>query len=431
MKCYYHPDREAVAVCSVCGKPLCAECAHEYKGKIYCKDCLAKVKEEEKKAAASKSDTSKSNASKSAASESSIPKSATPENAGASGTGNEAEKETPHRKVSTAKIVFISIVIALVIIGLILLSTMGIFFSFTPTVLKPLSSRVENVSAITYGNEQKISVSLDVNNCMLNIKEVENVTDEKIIEKNAEGAKLAELTSANAVAAMSYKNGTLTVKATGLKKNAVVNLYITNKIKEISLESDGKNAFLSITLPDISINNFKLSITNGGTALSNCSVKYVSGSTMNDSIEITNCSVKEISLKEMNTELSFISNKFLGNVSLNLLNGMLNVKGNKRITSFYEKGVNSEINCDFSETAPPMSATFKNITTEVTIDVGKQPAVISAPYADVKADSYFTVNGSRYTTPNYSEQSPHLNISVLPAGETVMPLGSITLLGGE
>ena len=110
---------------------------------------------------------------------------------------------------------------------------------------------------------------------------------------------------------------------------------------------------------------------------------------------------------------------------------MLDVKSNKRIVSFYEKGVNSEINCDFSETAPPMNATFKNITTEVTIDVGKQPAVISAPYADVKADSYFTVNGSDYITPNYSEQSPHLNISVLPAGETVIPLGSITLLGGE
>ena len=430
MKCYYHPDREAVAVCSVCGKPLCAECAHEYKGKVYCKECLAKVKEEEK-IAASKSGTSKGDASKSAVLESAVPKSATPENAETSSAESKAKKEAPYKGASTAKIVFISIVIALVIIGLILLSTAGIFFTFTPTALKPLSNRVENVSAITYGNEQKISMSLDVNNCMLNIKEIENATDGKIIEKNAEGAKLAELTSANAVAAMSYKNGTLTVKATGLKKNAVVNLYITSKIKEISLELGGKNAFLSVTLPDISINNFKLSITNGGAALSDCSVKHISGSTMNDSIEITNCSVKEISLKEMNTELSFISNKFLGNVSLNLLNGMLNVKGNKRITFFYEKGVNSEINCNFSETAPPMSATFKNITTEVTIDVGKQPAVISAPYAGVKADSYFTVNGSRYTTPNYSEQSPHLNISVLPAGETVIPLGSITLLGGE
>ncbi len=429
MKCYYHPDREAVAVCSVCGKPLCAECAHEYKGKIYCKDCLAKVKEEEK-AAASKSDTSKSDASKSAASESGVPKSATPENAGASGTGNEAEKETPHRKASTAKIVFISIVIALVIIGLILLSTMGIFFSFTPIALKPLSNRVENVPAITYGNEQKISVSLDVNNCMLNIKEIENATDEKIIEKNAEGAKLAELTSANAVARMSYKNGALTVKATGLKKNAVVNLYLTSRIKEISLELGGKNASFSVELPDIPM-SAKLSLMNGNVSLLNCTVDRISGTIMNGSINIKNSGVTGINLKGMNSQISFSDNKFLGSVSLNLLNGMLNVKGNKRITSFYEKGVNSEINCNFSETAPPMSATFKNITTEVTIDVGKQPAVISAPYADVKADSYFTVNGSNYTTPNYSEQSSCLEISILPAGETAIPLGSITLLGGE
>ena len=427
MKCYYHPDREAVAVCSMCGKPLCAECVHEYKGKVYCKDCLAKVKEEEK-AAASKSDVLKSDASKSVASESAVS-----ENTETSSTESKAKKEVPCRKASTAKIVLVSIVIALVIIGLILLSTAGIFFTLTPTALKPLSSRAENVSAITYGNEQKISVSLDANNCALNVKEIENAIDEKIIEKNAESAKLAELVIQNptaAVAKMSYKNSVLDVKATGLKKNAVVNLYITSRIKEISLELGGKNAFLSVTLPDVSINNFKLSITNGSATLSDCSAKHISGSTMNDSIEITNSSVKEISLKEMNTELSFSDNTFLGNVSLNLLNGVLDVKGNKRITSFYEKGANNEIDCDFSETEPPMSATFKNITTEVTIDVGKQPAIISAPYADVKADSYFTVNGSNYTTPNYSEQSSCLNISVLPAGETAIPLGSITLLGG-
>jgi|GEM_PF-5632799 len=40
MKCYYHPDRDAVAVCSVCKKPLCNECAHNVNGKIYCPDCF-------------------------------------------------------------------------------------------------------------------------------------------------------------------------------------------------------------------------------------------------------------------------------------------------------------------------------------------------------------------------------------------------------
>ena len=437
MKCYYHPDREAVAVCSVCGKPLCAECAHEYKRKIYCKDCLAKVKEEEK-VAASKSDASEDNASKNSASsdsEKTASKSAVSENTGMHGTENKTENETPpkmpHKKTSTAKIVFVSIVIAFVIIGLILLSTAGIFSVLTPAVFKPTLSRVESVSSITYGNEQKINISTDINNCMLNVGEIENATDKRITEKNAESAKLAELTSVNAIVGMSYKDNTLTVKATGLKKKAVVNLYITDKIREISFGAQGKNAFLSITLPYISINNFKVSVTNGGITLSDCSLKHISGSTMNDSIEITNSSVTEISLKGMNSHISFNDNKLLGNVSLNLLNGVLDIKGNKRITSFDEKGVNSKINCDFSETTPPMNTTFRNITTEVTIDVGKQPAVISAPYVNVNADSYFTVNGSDYTTPNYSEQSPHLSISVLPGGGTVISLGSITLLGGE
>ncbi len=425
MKCYYHPDREAVAVCSVCGKPLCAECAHEYKGKIYCKECLAKVKEEEK-AAASKSNVSKSDASQSAASESVVS-----ENTETSSAESKAEEKVPYKGVSTAKVVFTSIVVALVIIGLILLSTMGISGVLTPLAfVTSKSSRVESVTAIPYEGEQIITVSLDANNCALNVKEVEKAIDDKIIKENAEGAKLSELTSVNAVARMSYKNGALTVKATGLKKNAVVNLYLTSRIKEISLELGGKNASFSVELPDIPM-SAKLSLTNGNVSLLNCTVDRISGTIMNGSVNIKNSRVTGINLKGMNSQISFISNKFLGSVSLNLLNGMLNVNGNKRITSFYEKGVNSEINCDFSETEPPMSATFKNITTEVTIDVGKQPAVISAPYADVKADSYFTVNGSNYTTPNYSEQSSCLDISVLPAGETAIPLGSITLLGGD
>ncbi len=430
MKCYYHPDREAVAVCSVCGKPLCAECAQEYKGKVYCKECLAKVKEEEE-VAASKSNVSKGDASKSGASEGVVPKSAVSEHTETSSTESKAKKEVPYKGASTAKVVFTSIVVALVIIGLILLSTMGISGVLTPlSLVTSKSSSVESVTAIPYEGEQSITVSLDANNCMLNVKELENAIDDKVVKENTEGAKLAVLTSVNTASRMSYKNGTLTVKATGLKKNAVVNLYLTSRIKEVSLEPDVKNASFSISLPDIPI-SAKLSLTNGGISLSNCTVDRINGTIMNGSVTIKNSGVTGIYLKGMNSQISFSDNKFLGNVSLNLLNGTLDVKGNKHIASFYEKGVNSVINCDFSKTEPPMSATFKNITTEVTINVGKQPAVISAPYADVKADSYFTVNGSNYTTPNYSKQYSCLDISVLPAGETAIPLGSITLLGGD
>ncbi len=41
MKCANHPDREAVAFCSECGKPLCEECIayRDEKGHPYCAQC--------------------------------------------------------------------------------------------------------------------------------------------------------------------------------------------------------------------------------------------------------------------------------------------------------------------------------------------------------------------------------------------------------
>lgn len=39
-RCYYHPDRAAVAVCSECGAGICRECAVKYGGgKILCYQC--------------------------------------------------------------------------------------------------------------------------------------------------------------------------------------------------------------------------------------------------------------------------------------------------------------------------------------------------------------------------------------------------------
>ncbi len=38
MKCYYHPDRDAVGQCVDCGKFLCVECTGKYKP-VLCDDC--------------------------------------------------------------------------------------------------------------------------------------------------------------------------------------------------------------------------------------------------------------------------------------------------------------------------------------------------------------------------------------------------------
>jgi hypothetical protein len=41
MKCYNHPEIEAVATCSECGKAICGLCSVDVAGKVVCQTCLA------------------------------------------------------------------------------------------------------------------------------------------------------------------------------------------------------------------------------------------------------------------------------------------------------------------------------------------------------------------------------------------------------
>lgn len=41
MKCYVHPEAEAVATCTECGKAACETCAVDVGGKLFCQQCLA------------------------------------------------------------------------------------------------------------------------------------------------------------------------------------------------------------------------------------------------------------------------------------------------------------------------------------------------------------------------------------------------------
>ena len=41
MKCYYHPEVDAVATCTSCGKAICQSCAVDVAGRLYCQQCLA------------------------------------------------------------------------------------------------------------------------------------------------------------------------------------------------------------------------------------------------------------------------------------------------------------------------------------------------------------------------------------------------------
>ena len=47
MKCYSDQTREAVGVCSRCGKAICPEESIIINDKLYCKECAEKIKEEE------------------------------------------------------------------------------------------------------------------------------------------------------------------------------------------------------------------------------------------------------------------------------------------------------------------------------------------------------------------------------------------------
>jgi len=41
MKCYYHPEADAVATCTDCGRAICQSCAVNVAGKLLCQQCLA------------------------------------------------------------------------------------------------------------------------------------------------------------------------------------------------------------------------------------------------------------------------------------------------------------------------------------------------------------------------------------------------------
>lgn len=43
MRCFNHPEKEALAFCKICGKCLCRDCYNEIDNIIYCKKCSNKV----------------------------------------------------------------------------------------------------------------------------------------------------------------------------------------------------------------------------------------------------------------------------------------------------------------------------------------------------------------------------------------------------
>ena len=40
MNCFYHPEKNAIGVCQVCGRGLCQDCQNIRYGRILCSSCL-------------------------------------------------------------------------------------------------------------------------------------------------------------------------------------------------------------------------------------------------------------------------------------------------------------------------------------------------------------------------------------------------------
>lgn len=57
MKCTNHPEVDAQGMCAYCGKPYCADCLVEVKGRMYCKADLGNVLDEAKQSNASSQPT--------------------------------------------------------------------------------------------------------------------------------------------------------------------------------------------------------------------------------------------------------------------------------------------------------------------------------------------------------------------------------------
>ena len=58
MKCFNHPEREAVATCQRCGKGLCRECAGKYTP-CMCDTCAAQIRQNQQQQAQAKEDSRK------------------------------------------------------------------------------------------------------------------------------------------------------------------------------------------------------------------------------------------------------------------------------------------------------------------------------------------------------------------------------------
>ncbi len=326
MKCFYHPDREAVAVCSECGKALCQECAKEFEGKIYCKDCLEELKKDKKQ-----------------------------------------------KEVNSAKIVKVSIILSLIAIGVLLL------LFFVPSTIKHniINSDEKSYSyVVPLSGEKTINIIIDTNNTDIKIESKENA-------KN-----LYEIKATNVRAITKYDKNTKTLTVTTPPdfiipkgEDSEITIYIPKTVSLTALNAKSKVG--SICIKDINASQVSIKSGVGSVSLKNVEVKSSDIEEGTGNLDMEGCTLKDgehtISLAVGNVTINGISTN--GKLNIKLGTGNFRMDNIERLTNFYLKQGTGDCSINFSHAKPELKKDWHwKITKgigDTTINVDNWPTKIS------------------------------------------------------
>ncbi len=343
--CFYHPDREAVAVCSKCGKPLCKECALEYNGKIYCKDCLEEIKKED-------AENEKTRKKEEITKESKFKETPRP------------DTENADRKA--AKIVLVAIVVSALVIG-------GIVLLAILSHSRSTGKFSQNGSGSFYGNNfsepfngTSLSIKANVNKSGINIKNSDEIGKIEVIGKNTH----PEVTLKGDMLTITYSN----FFPWNSHKDREITVLIPQNVKSADVNIKSEIGSASVSLPDTEIGNLEIDTVVGSTYIESCKSDYLKISSSVGSAELKNSSASNCTIK-CTTGTCTINGGEFGILSVKEGTGSFGIFSVKRIKDFSFIGGAGEFNADFSETLPPMYATIKTGMGQTEIKLAITPPV--------------------------------------------------------
>ena len=365
--CFYHPERDAVAVCSKCGKPLCKECAIEYKGKIYCKDCLAEIKGKETEQVYAKEEN----------------------------TGR-----------NTAKVVITAIIISAVIIGgIILLSVFA---------RAKKSGGVANDEANNF-SESKLSVPFNGSSIILKA----DIDDSGISIVNSNKTGRIEISGKNTRPKVTLKGNTLTVSYENLfpwdsNKGKKITVSIPENVKSADLDINVKTGSAYVSLPDTNVANAEIKTAVGSTDLENSKAEYLKINNGTGSIRLTNVSASNCTVKDGTGTCTITGGEF-GTLKVKVGTGTFGISSVSKIRTFSYNGGTGDFTMDLSQTSPPMNATIQTGMGETEIKVGENPARITVTAGNGLNDSSLPATGKVLTFGNVN--NPHFEITITSGGK--------------